>query len=97
MELHGRVKKIIDSFDVLKKILSDRAVVGEDEILIFDPPYEIRILKNEGIVVFNLGDEDIAVLSEDECRVKEGCEELVKEWILALSSLSFKRFVLKNR
>ncbi len=92
-----KVKKIIKLFDILKIILSNRALVGDDVILIHDPPYEVKILKKEEIIVFSLGEEDVAVLSEEECRIEEGHEEIVEEWVTALSSLGFKRFVLKNR
>ncbi len=97
MEMRRKVKKIIESFDILKIILNDRAVVGEDVILIHDPPYEVKILRKEEIVIFSLGEEDVAVLSENECRIEEGHERIVEEWITALTSFGFKRFVLKNR
>jgi hypothetical protein len=58
-------RKILDSFDILKKILSDKAICRDDEIIIFDPPFTIQILKKEEMIVFQFEDEDIAILTRD--------------------------------
>ncbi len=95
-QIRERVAKIIDSFDVLKIILDDKAICYDDRIVIFDPPFEIRILKGEEIIIFSFGDEDVAILSESKCWIKEGFEDIVEEWVTALTSLGFKRYILKK-
>ncbi len=91
------VAKIINLFDVLKKILDDKAICQDDTITIFDPPFEIRIMRKEEMLTFNFEGEDVAILSKSQCWIKEGFEDIVEDWIVALTSLGFKRFILKNR
>lgn len=89
--------KIIDYFDILKKILSDRAVCSENQVIIFDPPYTIKILKQEEMIVFQLDDEDVAVLSKKGLVANDDeTEKFVEEWCTALTSLGFKRYLIKK-
>jgi hypothetical protein len=90
-------KKIMDCFDALKRMLKDRAVCSNDCILIFDLPFTIRILKQEEIIVFQLENEDVAVLSREGLKARdEEVELFVKEWCKALTSLGFKRYIIKK-
>ena len=95
--MQDEVKKIIRLFDILKKILDDKAICDDNRIVIFDPPFEIQILRNEELIVFSCEEDDIAILSEDDIWIKDGFEEYVKDWMIALTSLGFKRFILKDR
>jgi len=89
--------KIISYFDILKKILSDRAVCSENQITIYDPPYTIKILKLEEMIVFQLNDEDVAVLSKKGLVAKDPeIRKFVEEWCTALTSLGFKRYLIKK-
>ena len=90
-----KVRKILDSFDSLKKILSESAICRENEIVIYDPPFTIKILKREEMIIFQLGDEDIAVLTKENIRINKNYQDYVDSWCLALASLSFKRYLLK--
>ncbi len=97
MDLRTCAEKVIRSFDMLKRLLRERAELRDDEMIIFDPPFTIRILKNEEIIIFYLDDEEIAVIGKDECFLKEKeFEGVVREWLSALTSLSFKRYIPKR-
>ena len=90
-----KVRKILESFDFLKKILSNSAICSENEIIIYDPPFTIKILKREEMIIFQLEDEDIAVLTKEDVRIDKDYQDYVDSWCLALTSLSFKRYLLK--
>jgi hypothetical protein len=89
------VGKILDSFEALKKILKNWAIVGEDEIKIIDPPFTIIISKVEESITFTFGGRDVAVLTRENVRIEDGFEGVVEEWCTALTSLGFKRYLLK--
>jgi len=95
-QIHEQVARIINSFDILRKILDDKAVCYDDRIIIFDPPFEIRIMKREEMIIFSCEGEDVAILSESDCWIKEGFEDIVEDWVVALTSLGFKRYILKK-
>ena len=98
MNWEATCNKIISYFDILKKILSDRVICNENQMVIFDPPYTIRILKLEEMVVFQLGDEEVAVLSKKGLVAKDAeTERFVEEWCTALTALGFKRYLMKRR
>jgi 16S rRNA G966 N2-methylase RsmD len=92
-----KAKKILESFEILKKILNDKAICEDDRIVIFDPPFTIQILKREEMIIFQLEDRDVAILTKDRVEVDEEYKDYVEEWCLALTSLGFKRFILKGR
>ncbi len=91
------LNKIMNTFDVLKRILRDKAICSKNAITIIDPPFEIEILRMEEMIIFKLGEEEVAVISRDSFEVKEEFEEYVKGWLKALTSLSFKRYIVKRR
>jgi len=91
------LSKIIRLFDVLKRLLRDKAICSENAITIIDPPFEIDILRMEEMVVFRLGDEEIAVVCRDGVEVREGYEDYVRGWLKALTSLGFKRYRIRKR
>jgi len=91
--------KILNSFQLLKQILEGRAECSDERIAIYDPPYSIEILKNEGLVVFRTDSEELAVLSENGIDVKgadDGDLEVLKDWCIALTALSFRRYVARK-
>jgi len=94
--MDDRVKKVFESFEALKRLLGDRAMCYDDTLLIFDPPFEIRIMRRDRTIVFSLEGEDVAVVSERTSIVEKGYEEYVEEWLTALSSLGFKRYLPKR-
>ncbi len=91
-----RVRKVIESFDALKRLLKDKAVCYDDTLLIYDPPVEIKIMRKERLIVFSVRGKDFAVISEELSVVEEDYEEYVEEWLTALSSLGFKRYLPKR-
>ncbi len=96
-QIRERVAKIINSFDILRKILDDKAICYDDRIIIFDPPFEIQIMRREEMIIFSREGDDVAVLSESSCWIKEGFEDIVENWVIALTSLGFKRFILRQK
>jgi len=95
--MREEIRKILRSFDFLRKILSDSAICRENEIIIYDPPFTIKILKREEMIVFQLEDEDIAVLTKEKVMINKDYQDYVNSWCLALSSLGFKRYILKRK
>jgi len=95
--MREEIRKILRSFDFLRKILSDSAICRENEIIIYDPPFTIKILKREEMIVFQLEDEDIAVLTKEKVIINKDYQDYVNSWCLALSSLGFKRYILKRK
>lgn len=98
-DMQQKCMAILDSFEILKKILKDRAVCMEDIIIIFDQvlekPFTIKIVKNERKIQFFSGDEEIAILSPKTVVVEDEYKEVVEEWLNALTSLGFKRYIPK--
>jgi hypothetical protein len=91
-------EKIFDSFDVLKKMLEDRAICTDDHIEIFDPPFSIKILKEERIIFFQLDGVNIAILDGGGLQLhSEDVKDFVEDWCVALTSLGFKRYFVKKR
>jgi|Deesub1362B_J571_1020462.scaffolds.fasta_scaffold00025_74 hypothetical protein len=91
--MHEACRKIIESFEGLKKILEGRAVFNDETIIIPDPPFEIRILKKEELVEFLCDGEEVALLTKKGLQVKdEAIKDEVEMWIVALSNLSFRRY-----
>lgn len=91
-----RVRKILESFDFLRKILNNSAICRENEIIIYDPPFTIKILRREEMIIFQLEDEEIAVLTKENVNINKDYQDYVDSWCLALASLGFKRYLLKN-
>jgi len=90
-------RKIMESFEGLKKILDGKAIFGDETIIIPDPPLEIRIMKREELVEFVCEGEEIAVLSGNGLHLKdENFRDEVEMWVVALSNLSFRRYKFKE-
>jgi len=90
--------KIFDSYDILKKMLSEKAICCKDCIEIFDPPYTIRIQKKDKTVYFQLDGRVVALLNKQGLQViSDDIGEFVDEWCTALTSLGFKRYSVKRR
>ena len=92
-----KLSRLFDNFELLKRLLVDRAECKDNEIIIYDPPFEIRILKTERIIVVRENGEDVAVLGEEFSDVKNGLEDYIDEWITALTSLGFKRYLPRRK
>ncbi len=89
------VERIIESFEALKKILKDWAIIDEKEIKIIDPPFIITISKPDESITFTFEGREVAVLTKDRIDIESGFEGVVEEWYTALTSLGFKRYLLK--
>ena len=90
-------RKIMESFEGLKRILDGKAIFSDEAIIIPDPPLEIRILKREELVEFVCEGEEIAALSQNGLHLKdERFRDEVEMWVVALSNLSFRRYKFKE-
>jgi len=90
--------KIIDSFQLLKQTLKERAECREDVITIFDPPYTIEILRNKEQIVLRAGDE-LAILSKNGLHAISASDddiEVLRDWCIALTALTFRRYIAKK-
>ena len=90
--------KIIDSFDLLKQLLREKAFCSENRICIPDPPYLIEILKKEELIVLRKN-EDIAIVGREGLKsfcANEDDIRVLEEWCLALSTLSFRRYIARK-
>jgi hypothetical protein len=90
-------KKIMESFEGLRKILDGKAICSDETIIIPDPPLEIRIMRREGLVEFVCDGEEVAVLSGNGLHLKDDAfRDEVEMWVVALSNLSFRRYKFKE-
>jgi len=90
--------KIFDSYDVLKKVLSEKAICHRSCIEIFDPPYTILIQKEEKTIYFQLDGQVVALLNERGLETaSDDINNFVVEWCTALTSLGFKRYSVKKK
>jgi len=88
-------RKIISSRNALKGLLRNKAIEMGNVLIIQDPPVEIEIKDNE--IRFMLEGELSAILDKDGLTIlDDAIEEEVKYWCVALSSLGFKRYRIKD-
>ena len=97
--MHEKCTEILNSFELIKRIIKDRAVCLEDSIIIFDQvlekPLTIKISKKSRKIQFFSDDEEVAVITPNNSEIEEGYEGVVKEWLEALTSLGFRRYIPK--
>jgi|GEM_PF-517397 hypothetical protein len=92
------VTKILDSFENLKKILREKAICEDDRIVIFDPPFTLHILKKIGIIQLYHGDEILATASKNNFEAcDDEAEKIMEQWLKALTSVGYKRFLIKRK
>jgi hypothetical protein len=95
MELTELACKIFDSFDYLKKILSDKGYSSNDRIVVFDDPLEI-IIKRDA-VIFVVDGEEEGIITRNQVELSERVREEAIQWLESLSFLKFKRYSLKKK
>lgn len=69
MELNEYACRVLDSFDLLKKLLSDRAECGKDEIIVYDEPLRLVIRRDR--IEFYVGEEYHGMVGKDHISVSE--------------------------
>ena len=95
MDWNEVYERIISSRKALKGLLRDKAIERGNILIIQDPPIEIEIKDNE--IRFMLEGELSAILDEGGLTILDDViEEDVKYWCIALSSLGFKRYRIKD-
>jgi len=94
--LEGMCSEILASLDRIAKVISCGETYG-DALLIYDPPYVLEVGK--GRIVLKEGDEEVAILTPEGVEYARSEEEtkILEEWCVALTSLSFRRFFVKDR
>ncbi len=97
-ERKENLKKILNSFDVLKKLLKEKAICEDDRIIVFDPPFTIHILKRQGCMFLYHESEELGFVSLMGCKFSDREAEVVMDtWLEALTSLGFRRYSIKKR
>ncbi|MBO8181643.1 MAG: hypothetical protein H0Z28_02480 [Archaeoglobus sp.] len=97
-ERRKHLKAIIDSFDVMKRLLKEKAVCGDNRIVVFDPPFTLHILKNQMCMHLFHEEEEIGFLSlhrNEFCDAE--AEAIMDSWLQALTSFGFRRYRIKRK
>ncbi len=102
-ELSEMCSRILSSIDTIARVVSCGEKAGE-KFMVYDPPYVLEIDRNKIVLkekTENSGSisEDVAMLTPEGvvfCRSDEDLKVL-ECWCKALTSMSFKRFVVKQQ
>ncbi len=86
--------KILDSFDSLKKLLSERALCSDSEIVIYDEPMRIVIKRDR--IEFYVFDELKGFITKNTVNISDDIIEEARMWLEGLSFLKFRRFTIKR-
>lgn len=93
-EFLGHISKILDSFDHLRKLLSERAECSEDEIVIYDDPLQVIIRRDR--IDFYVDGEYRGSVGKNFVRLEDEVLEEAKMWLQGLAMLKFKRFSVRR-
>ncbi|RLI78070.1 hypothetical protein DRP07_11465 [Archaeoglobales archaeon] len=92
------LRRIIESFDLIKKLLKEKAICEEDKIVVFDPPFTLHILRNQGCIYLYHNDEELGYLSLENYNFCDAEAEVVMDsWLKTLTSFGFRRYIVKRR
>ncbi len=87
--------KVLSSRDAIERVVSCGEKV-DDVFLIYDPPYTLEVGRNR--IVLKEGEEEVAVLTPEGVEYSKAEDlKLLEEWCVALTSLSFRRFIVKRK
>ncbi|MET1124253.1 MAG: hypothetical protein ABWW66_03180 [Archaeoglobaceae archaeon] len=90
MELERLAATVLRNFDALKRLLAERAICNEDEIVIFDDPLKVVVKRDR--IEFYIDDEFRGFVNEGVSRLDEEVAREAELWLRAMSSLKFKRY-----
>ena len=102
-ELSEMCNRILSSIEVIARVVSCGEKAGE-KFRVYDPPYVLEIDRNKMVLKEKtensegISEEDVVVLTPEGvifCRSDEDLKVL-ECWCTALTSMSFKRFVIKQ-
>ncbi len=97
-ERKENLKKILESFDVLKKLLKEKAICEDNRIIVFDPPFTLHILRRQGCMFLYHENEELGFVSLNECKFSDTEAEIVMDtWLETLTSLGFRRYSIKKK
>ena len=92
------LREIIDSFDVVRKLLKEKAVCEDDRIVVFDPPFTLHILRNQSCIYLYHEGEELGFLSlykNEFCDAE--AQAVMDSWLKALTSFEFRRYRIKKK
>ncbi len=92
------LKKIIESFDLIKKLLKEKAICEENRIVVFDPPFTLHILRNQGCICLYHEEEELGYISLKDYKFYDTEAEVVMDsWLKTLTSFGFRRYIVKRK
>ncbi len=94
MELSELAARILDSFDSLRRLLADRGVCSDEEIVVYDDPLRVVIKRDR--IEFYVDDEHHGFVSKDCVAISDEVAEEAKLWLEGLAFLKFRRFSIKR-
>ena len=86
--------KVLDNFDLLKKMLGSRAECGENEITIYDDPITIVVRRER--IDFYVGEEFHGSVGRNFCNISETVREEARLWLEGLAGMKFKRYAVRK-
>ncbi|AGK61935.1 hypothetical protein Asulf_01969 [Archaeoglobus sulfaticallidus PM70-1] len=91
------LKKIMDSFEHIKKALREKSVCEGRKVIIFDPPYTLHLMKDEYIALYYENEELACLTYERFSFCDDVACQIMDSWLKTLTSFGFKRFLLRRR
>ncbi len=94
--LEKMCEKILSSIKQISKVISTGKWEG-DSFVIYDPPYTLEILKNK--ILLKENGEEVVILTKNGILYSRNDSDIniVKNWCIALTSTTFKRFLIKTK
>jgi len=86
--------RILDSFDLLKKLLVERGECDENEITIYDDPLKVVVKRDR--IDFYIGEVHHGSVGRNFVRLSDEVLEEAKMWLQGLALLKFKRFSMRR-
>lgn len=94
MDLTEYACKVLDSFDLLRKLLAERAECSGDEIIVYDEPLQVVIRRDR--IDFFVGGEYHGMVGRDHISLSDEVAEEARMWLQGLAMLKFKRFSVRR-
>ena len=92
------LKEIMDSFDVVRRLLKEKAICEDDRIIVFDPPFTLHILRNQSCIYLYHEEEELGFLSPHKNEFSDAeAQAVIDSWLKALTSFGFRRYRIKRK
>lgn len=86
--------RVLDSFELLKKLLVERGECDENEITIYDDPLKVVVKRDR--IDFYIGGVHHGSVGRNFVRLSDEVLEEAKMWLQGLALLRFKRFSVRR-